>query len=407
MKSSIFPILTVVILVFTACSDDNPTLGSDLISPDEQVKLESVTTDTINGFRFSVTYEDYNPVTSNASYLTVGETSNPRAGNLKTQAAIRLISGSQNGFNPDSLVSVLEAKLFLTPSAINLGDTTKPFTLQVHELQTLPVFSGLKLKDQPAVGSMVADTTFSGALRSRFSFMISNRTWVENLLKLFSNTSDTLVLNQYSKGLLLSSPASNGRSVGLFGFASNLSFFGYLDDPEVRVRTVVKNGNQSTDTLTVTFTLGSANQLSSFTPGPVFSDPNVVGIYALSGKRAKLTFDSSLIPSKATIFSGKLLFSDITADTTLYRRSMFISLTSINPTDQSATSPLNSSRLDDNRKLTFSISTIMQYWSLRGAGPGLFLIPGSEASATDYMEFSLDPAVSTTRPVLSLVFSRR
>lgn len=407
MKISIFPILTLITLVFTACSDDNPTLGSDLISADEQVKLESFSTDTLSGFRFTVSYEDYNPVTANASYLTIGETSNPRAGNLKTQAAIRLISGSQNGFNPDSLVSILEAKLFLTPSAINLGDTTKPFTFQIHELQALPVFSSLKLKDQPVAGSLVADTTFSGILRQRFSVTVSNRTWVENMLKLFSNTSDTLVLNQYSKGLLLSSPASNGRSIGVFGFASNLSFFGYLDDPEVRVRTVIKTGNQQTDTVTVTFTLGSANQLSSFTQGSVFSDPNAIGIYALSGKRAKLTFDSSLIPSKATIFSGKLHLTDVTTDTTLYRKSILVSLTSINPTDQSATSPLTSSRLDNARKLSFSISSIMQYWSLRGAGPGLFLIPGSEASATDYMEFALDPAVSGTRPVLSLVFSRR
>lgn len=254
---------------------------------------------------------------------------------------------------------------------------------------------------------MVADTTFAGILRSRFSVTVSNRSWVENMLKLFGNTSDTLLLNQYSKGLLLSSPASNGRSIGLFGFASNLSFFGYLDDPEVRVRTVIRTGNQQTDTVTVTFTLGSANQLSSFTPGPVFSDPNSLGIYALSGKRAKLTFDTSVIPTKSTVFSGKLVFSDITTDTTQYRSSILVSLTSINPTDQSATSPLNSTRLASNRKLSFNIATIMQYWSLRGAGPGLYLIPGSEASATDYMEFSLDPAVTSSRPVLSLVFSRR
>jgi len=390
------PFLLLTSVWFAGCSDDNPELGADLIDDSLKPVLSSVSTDTLTG-SFTVEYVDYNPVTASSTRLIIGSGSTD-IGRIDAAGIFRLIPSTKS-FEPDSLVKIISARISLTPFFVtknsvsvpySTGDTTQPFNIKISVLGERTYFSQKKLKDDvPVSGLPVADTTFTGNQWNTFSFAASDTNWVRKMIQGMKSVSDTSTLYEDNYGLKIYSGNSGNRTLGIYGFASNESVLNYDYEPQLKVLALVKSGSK-TDTLSASFYLGSANQLSKFTQlGSWWSGNNFVVLAGLSGLRPLIKFDNpSIVPSKVLIYSALMNASYDTTVSKVIDSDYFAVWNST--TDKVLQSPGLFSTFGKESGVSLSVASLAQYWSLNSTDKGFFLIPSGELNRAEMQAFYLN-----------------
>ncbi|MCA0446204.1 MAG: hypothetical protein LCH54_08240 [Bacteroidetes bacterium] len=416
----ILPVFISGIALFSlsSCSDEKPGLGTDLINPDEKPVFNSLNTDSLP-LTYSVTYIEYNPVTSTSTRFVIGNEINPAIGTLHATAALRLLPDTE-AFKPDSLIKVISARFFLSPYFVSRddkslpyfsGDTLQPFHLEISERTTSSYFSSMKLKDKVEFSSTpIADTVFTGTQKATFSFAVKDTNWVRKMISGMKNLTDTTALYKDNPGLVIHSASeTENRTLGFYGFATNESIYNYDLEPRLVVKSLVKNGS-STDTITVNFSINAGNQLSTFKEtGSYWSDGSRLILAGLSGKRALVKFsDPTLLPSKVLYYSSfatmKLdssISSPIGTDYfSIWRNGSAAEI----PDEASILSPGAFSQFSGDGSLSIDVKRIFQEWSF-GQNYGFFVRHSGELNRAEMTAIFLTTQGTSKKPSFTLIYT--
>lgn len=396
--------------LFISCSEINDDANNDLVRDNEKPVIVKDSSSTIPDFNFEVQVIERNIVYQKVSSFQVGNSNDPNYGDLSLFGAFRLVPYTGEEFNKkytiDDIVEYLDKSLYIYPDSTNYSGNAPDLTVNILPFTSAVTFSELKLQSDPTnIGTSIGSATFTGIAKSMVKIPIDDVAYINTLLKASQTDSTDKVKDffRYHNGFMIkaSSPSTNrSQSFYAYGVAS-----GYQPELKVKVR-VIKNG--IADTVSATFGIESANQLSTFTRSANWDITNTDSIkyVSYSGQRLKIKFDAAKFFQKpVSVYNAelKLKYSGSTSFGNLGYFTFYGS-----NSDSTLLTPLSYSNTAEKGFFKFNMSSWLQAWNINSTiNHGFYILNADDATSVSHITFYLNDTDSAKKAKITVLYSER
>ena len=381
-------LLILVPFLFTACSDDPSSLGSDLLNQDNIIvsKLDSFT-DTL-----SQKFEPHQAKLSlgSSEVLLVGKDANVES---QTLLAFYFSVASKYLADLDSNLTFVSADILLTRTYF-FGDTLQPFNIGIHQVTSS--WNSLFTTDSlPKLSYNTSSVVLSQKNEgSAYSFSID-----PNLAKdWFKAAKDTSLGQNYG---VLFKPNGTCRFTG---FAASTS---YTDVPTIKI-VVKKSSAYETYQDTLTYN-GSVDVHIIQGTFPEASNKTLT-IQSGTGVQGKLWFDLSKLPADAVVNTAKLTLS---VDTLNFKvgssyTDALLAYQIADSTTDSTSSQFVVSLTHSGNTYSGDVARIINNAVITKNNYGMLIIPSYEIKGIEnFALFNNNPVNGELKPRLTITYSQK
>ena len=393
-----------------SCSEINDDANNDLVRDNEKPVIIKDSSSTIADFKYDVEVIDRNIVYQKVSSFQVGNSNEPNYGDLSLFGAFRLVPYTGEEFNKkytiDDIVEYLDKSLYIYPDSTNYSGNAPDLTLNILPFTSAVTFSELKLQSNPTnVGPSIGNVTFSGIAKSMVKIPIDDVAYINTLLKASQTDSTDKIKDffRYHNGFMIKSSSTDinrSQAFYAYGVAS-----GYQPELKVKVR-VIKNG--IADTVSATFGIESANQLSNFNPSAAWDNTNFDSIkyVSYSGKRLKIKFDATNFFDKpVSIYNANLKLKY--SGSSLFGTMGYFTLYGSN-SDSTLLTPLSYSNTSEKGFYSFNLSSWLQAWNINPTlNHGFYILNADDATSVSHITFYLNDSDPAKKAKITVLYSER
>ncbi|MHC1739385.1 MAG: hypothetical protein AB9882_15365 [Ignavibacteriaceae bacterium] len=387
LKGLNWSLFIITMFIYTACSDDPSSLGSDL-NQNNSVAVSSLDTSKDTVFQTAGSFKKVLPLGS-SDKLLLGKTSNVESSVL-IKFALSLSDTYKNDLDS---IQIVEAKVYFTNS-YSYGDSNGVFDFTTHKVT---YEWGYSTFSYDSIGKLTYDGVDVSREKSITDTLMSfklDESLVKSWLK---DEKDNASANTF--GIYLKPTVNTSRVYGFWGYSGSLS-----QSIQPYVTLVLKKGSEYTDTVTY-YTLQDIHLVS----GDINAVPKKF-LQVQSGvtTNAKLFFDLSKLPADAIINYALLTVTmdrDVSKLGSGYSEGLYAYFASDTVTMEYDT-PILLERTDN--KFSGNIATLLNKMQNLKTNKGLVLTARRPLEGLEmYAIYGVSAVDDSLRPKLNLIYSHR
>jgi len=384
IKLSLF---IIPMFMFTACSDDPSSLGSDL-NQNNSVKVSNLDTSKDTIIQVSGSFKKVLPLGS-SDRLLLGRTNN-----LEATTLIKFALSLSDTYKADlDSIEVIEAKVYLTNSYI-YGDSNGVFDFSAHKVT---YDWGYSTFSYDSIAKLTYDATDVSSDKSITDTLMSFKLEQSLVKSWLKDEKDNASATTF--GIFLKPSVNTSKVYGFWGYSASLS-----QSIQPYITLILKKGTAYTDTVTY-YTLQDIHLVG----GDINALPNQF-LQVQSGitSNAKIFFDLSKLPSDAIINYAALTVTmdkDVSKLGSGYSEGIYAYFAS-DTVKMEYDTPLLLERSDN--KFSGNIASLLNKMLNQKTNKGLVLTTRRPLEGLEmYAIYGSAAAVDSLRPRLNLIYSHR